>query len=81
MKVETAQSFFLWCTVINFGILLLWSLVFKLAHDWHYRMTSKWFRVSVEQYDLLIFWGVTLFKVAILVFSLVPYLALCIVRQ
>lgn len=49
MNVETAKSFFLWCTIINYTILLIWFLVFASVHDGHYRLTSRFFRVSVEQ--------------------------------
>ena len=34
MSIELARNFLLWCTVINYGILLVWFLVFTLAHDW-----------------------------------------------
>lgn len=79
MNIETAKSFFLWCTVINYGILLLWTLVFLVAHDWHYRLTSRFFRVSPEQYDLVSFCGIAVSKIAVLFLNLVPYLALCII--
>ena len=31
MNIEFTRSFLLWCTVINYGILLLWFLVFAIA--------------------------------------------------
>jgi hypothetical protein len=34
MSIELARRFLLGCTVINYGILLVWFLVFMLAHDW-----------------------------------------------
>jgi len=79
MSIETARSCFLWCTVINYGVLLLWVLIFPFAHDWHYRLTNRFFRVSVETYDLVNFGGFAIFKIAIILLNLVPYLALRIV--
>ncbi len=32
MRIESARSFLLWCTVINCGMLILWVLVFVFAH-------------------------------------------------
>lgn len=82
MNIETAKSFFLWCTILNYGVLLVWSLVFIFAHDWHYRLTTRWFRkFSIEHYDLVILAGIAFFKITILLFSLVPYLALCITSR
>lgn len=81
MNIEAARSFFLWCTAINYGILLLWFLVYSLAHDWHYRLSSKWFRLSIEQYDLVNFGGIAIFKIMIILFNLVPCLALCIISR
>ena len=76
MNIKILRSFFLWCTVINYGVLLLWTLVFWIAHDWHYGLTSRFFAVSVETYDLVNLCGIAFFKVAIILLCLVPYIAL-----
>ena len=69
----------LWCTVINFGLLGLWGLLFLLPHEWIYKMAGRVFRLSPEQLDALSVAGMLLYKVGILLFNLVPYLALRIV--
>lgn len=79
MNIETARSFFLWCTVINYGVLLLWVLFFMFAHDWHYRLTNRFLKASVETYDLVNFGGFAIFKIAIILLNLVPYIALSII--
>ena len=79
MNIELLRSFFLWCTVINYGVLLLWVLAFWFVHDWHYGLTSRFFKVSVEKYDLINFCGIAAFKIALILLNLVPYIALCIV--
>jgi hypothetical protein len=61
MNIEMTRSFFLWCTVINYGLLLVWALLFRLAHDGMLRLWGKWVRVSVEQYDILNVAGITLY--------------------
>ena len=75
MNIKILRSFFLWCTVINYGVLLLWTLVFWLARDWHYGLTSRFFAVSVESYDLVNLCGIAFYKIAIILLSLVPYIA------
>mgnify|MGYP001315098749 CR=1 FL=1 len=82
MNVEILRSFFLWCALINYGVLLLWCVVFLFAHDWHYRLATGWFRkLSEEEYDHANFIGLTFFKIFIILFNLVPYLALCIINR
>jgi hypothetical protein len=79
MNLEVARSFFLWCTVINFGLLLVWGLLFRLAHDGLFRLWGKWVRVSVEQFDILNIAGITLYKMGVLLFNLVPCIVIYII--
>ncbi len=81
MNVQTLKSFFGWCTVIDYGILLLWTLVFMMAHDWHFGMTSRFFHITAEQYDLVSFGGIAFFKILIMMINLVPYIALSIIGR
>ena len=80
MRLEIAREVFLWCAAINYGVLLLWFLVFKFAHDWMYRFHSQWFRLPTEQFDAIHYAGMAIYKIGILLFNLVPYIALRIVR-
>ena len=34
MTLELIRNVLGWCALINYGILLLWFLIFSLAHDW-----------------------------------------------
>lgn len=79
MTLETVRSTLAWCSVINLGLLVGWWLFFSLAHDWTYRMHSKWFQMPVERFDTIHYTGMAFFKLAILLFNLVPYLSLRIV--
>lgn len=79
MSIETAQDFFLWCAAVNYGVLLLWFLFFRFAHDWMQRLHGRWFRLSVERFDTLHYACMAIFKLAILLFNLAPYVALRIV--
>jgi hypothetical protein len=79
MNIELARSFFLWCTVINYGVLLLWGLLFMFAHDPLLRLWGKWVRVSVEQFDILNIAGITLYKIGVFLLNLVPCIALYLI--
>jgi hypothetical protein len=75
-----ARSFFLWFTAINYGVLLLWALLFLAARDWMLRLWGRWVRVSADQFDLLNVAGISLYKIGIFLFNLVPCIALYIIR-
>ena len=82
MTIDQATRFFLYCTLINYGVLILWCLVFRVAHEWHYRVTRSWFpNLGVEQYDLINFAGIALYKIGILCLNLIPYIALRLIDQ
>ena len=68
-----------WCTVINMGLLIGWFLIFFFAHDWIYRFHSKWYQIPQDRFDAIHYAGMVLFKILILMFNLVPYLALRII--
>jgi hypothetical protein len=79
MNIEVIGSFFLWCTVINYIILLVWFLLFVCAHDSILRLHGKWFHLSRDQFDSLHYAGMSIFKIGIILFNLVPYIVLRIV--
>jgi hypothetical protein len=82
MDIETAKTFFLWCTVLSYGILFTWTIVFRFARDWHYNLTVHWFPdLSAERYDMVNLFGIAIFKIAVIMFNLVPYLALCLMSR
>ena len=79
MTLEIIRDALGWCTLINFGILLAWGLGFLLARDFMFRIHSRLFKLSEEQFDVIHYTGMAFFKMVILVFNLTPYLALRIV--
>jgi hypothetical protein len=81
MSIETARDILLWCTVINYAVLLLWFLCFSLAHDWIHRLHARWFRLPADQFDAIHYAGMAIYKIGILLFNLVPYVALLIVGR
>jgi hypothetical protein len=79
MSIETARNALLWCAIINYGVLLVWFLFFILARDFMHRLHGRWFPLSVEQFDAIHYAGMAIFKLGIILFNLVPYIALRIV--
>jgi len=76
MTVETVREVLGWCSAMNFGVLFVWFLGIILARDWIFRIHTKWFALSKEQFDTIHYAGMAFFKMSIIVFNFVPYLAL-----
>lgn len=66
----------LWCTIINVGIFAIWFLAFAFARDWMHRFHGRWFRLGAEEFDSLQYRLMGTFKLLIIVFNLVPLIAL-----
>jgi hypothetical protein len=79
MSINMLRNALLWCAVINYGLLLVWFFFFIFAHDWIHRFHGRWFRLSVEQFDTVHYTVMALFKLGIIFFNLVPFIALHIV--
>jgi hypothetical protein len=79
MTVEIIRNFLAWCSIINVGVLIYWWLFFTLAHGFVYRIQGKWFKLSVEKFDAIHYTGMAFFKMSIILFNIVPYIALRIV--
>ena len=79
MSIDVVRNFFLWCAVINYFVLVLWFFLLVFPHQWLYRLWGKWFRLTAEQFDAINFGGIAFYKLGILLFNLVPYIALRIV--
>ena len=79
MDIQTLTTFFMWCTIINGGILILWSVFFLFAPDLVYRMQNKWFPIPRETYNVVIYAFIGLFKIFFIFFNAIPFVALLIV--
>ncbi len=80
MDIETLTRFFMWCTIVNGAMLILWAVIVMLAMDLVYRLHSKWFCIPRATFDVLMYSFLGLFKMFFLVFNAVPYVVLLIIR-
>lgn len=79
MDIQTLTSFFMWCSIFNGGMLILWVLIFLSAPDFVYRTQSRWFSISRENFDLVFYSFLGVFKIIFIFFNLVPWLALVMI--
>ena len=81
MTFELIRNFFMWCAIINYIILILWFGWFVCAYDSMKRLTEIGFRRKFENFDALNYAGITIYKVGIILFNIVPWVALTIMGK
>lgn len=79
MTIDMVRNFFLWCSIINVGLLLISFVMFWVGREWIHRIHSKWFAISKEQFAMLWYAILGFWKISIFLFNIVPYIAICIV--
>ena len=80
MTIETIRTFLGWCTVINIGIFMLSSILIIAIRRTVSRIHSKMFNLDEKYTAQAYFQWLGQYKIAIIVFNIVPYFALRIVR-
>ena len=78
MEISILKSFFLWCSIINGGMLLLSSLFLMCASGWIYAIHNKLFGISRDAFNVIIECFIGLYKMLWIIFNVVPYVALVI---
>jgi hypothetical protein len=79
MNIEILSNFLFWCAVVNYSILIVWFAAFSLARERIYAIHGKWYPISSEQFNAVNYAGAAVYKILVLVFNLVPYIALRII--
>ncbi len=79
MSIEMLIKFLGWCAFLNVALLIWWALFIIFAHDWVYRIHSKWFYMNLERFDSIHYAGIAYYKLSIILFNIAPYLALRII--
>lgn len=81
MDIKTLTGFLKWCTIINTCLFAFTTLMFMVAPDLLYQ-TQRWlFPITREAFHLVLYSFLGLYKIAIIVFNVVPWIALLIVAK
>lgn len=76
MTLDSITFVWGWATVINFLILIIWFTIYVLGSDKIYQLHVRCFMLSREQFSQLNYFGMMLYKLAIFLFLLAPYISL-----
>ncbi|GLX84621.1 hypothetical protein tloyanaT_08730 [Thalassotalea loyana] len=74
--MELAVKLLAWCLILNYGVLLLWFIILVLAKPFLFKMHSRWFDISYEQFNQMNYIAFALYKILVFVFFLAPYVGL-----
>jgi hypothetical protein len=55
--------------------------VFVFARDWIYGIHTRWFKLSPETFDAVHYLGMSIYKIGVLLFNVVPLIALYMSRR
>ena len=79
MNIQSLTTFFMWCTIFNGALFVLWATMCIAAPNLVYRTQRIWFPIPRETFNVILYAFLGAFKIALLFFNLVPYLALLII--
>ena len=79
MSVEMLRAFFGWCTLLNWGVMLIALILMNMFKGWAFRLHARMFGVTEEDVHRSMYLLMIQYKTAIILFCLVPYLVLRII--
>ncbi|MAG99018.1 MAG: hypothetical protein CMM08_20275 [Rhodospirillaceae bacterium] len=81
MDAQALTAFFKWCSIINIAVFMLSVIMILAASDLIYMAHGKMFHMPREAYDVVLYSFLGLYKICILIFNIVPYVALRIIAK
>ncbi|MDH3595236.1 MAG: hypothetical protein OEM93_10335 [Rhodospirillales bacterium] len=82
MDIRTLTRFLLWCTIVNGAVLIVSFAVFAIGgREFVYQAHGKWVAVPRKTVDAVLYLLLGIYKIAVLVFNLIPYAVLRIVAK
>ncbi|PKN00548.1 MAG: hypothetical protein CVU78_00675 [Elusimicrobia bacterium HGW-Elusimicrobia-2] len=79
MDIQMLTRFFMWCSILNMGLLMFSFLLLVCAGDFVYKMHGKWFAMPRETFNVALYSFLGMYKILIFVFNLMPWAALAII--
>jgi hypothetical protein len=64
------------CFLGGMLLLVVWFAWFVFAGDWIYQVHSRWFQIPRQSFDAIHYTGMAVTKIAIILFFLLPWIAI-----
>ena len=75
-SLKSVATFFGWCTIINFGLLIFASLSWMLVHEGVSQVGASMMGITAEQINVGFFNGLMVYRAEIFLLNVVPYIVL-----
>lgn len=76
MDIHTLQTFFGYCTVLNFGMLVFAGIILAVAGDLIHPIHKAMFGIPRDEFNVAVYRWLGSYKIAVLVLCLAPWIAL-----
>lgn len=76
MDAQYLTRMLLRCIVVGFGLLLIWFILVLVGGNVLFEIHSKIFNITRHEFDLVHYWCMSLAKILILVFFVIPFIAI-----
>ena len=73
--METIEKITIRCFFLGMAFVIIWFLLCAATGNWMYELHAQWFRMSIEQMQIIHYYGLMFTKVCIFIFFLIPYIA------
>lgn len=80
MSLDQLTELFKWMLLINIGLLVFSTISVLVLKNFMIRLHTSLFGISKEQFALAVYAYLGMFKIIVIVFNIVPYIALLLIR-
>ncbi|OTG83929.1 DUF6868 family protein [Acinetobacter sp. ANC 4648] len=81
MNYPMLSQFLIYSLMMNYMILFLWFFIFIYARNFLKKLHSQWFNLSDQTFDTIHYSGMAMYKIAILLLNLVPFIAIVLIQK
>ncbi len=81
MDILALRTFFFWVTIFNAILLFITMAIYTRGGNWVYSVHGRLYPMTRETFNVAIYCFVGAMKLIVLMFNLVPYLALLIITR
>ena len=79
MDIEIVTAFFMWCSIVNIGLLVVSFLLWMVASDWIYSLQSRWFPMPRSTFNMAFYCMLGFYKITVYIVNIVPWVVLEII--
>ena len=80
-RLDVFADILIRCFFGGMGLLMVWFAAYVAAGDGIYRMHARWFQIPRQTFDAIYYAGMAVTKIAIILFFLLPWIAIKLVSQ